>query len=200
MRPALFDGQRSALWRRHRCKKQAHSSTPQGQSPRRQDGSYQSGAGTNAPSSPGGSWNRPCCQSPARHASLAASMRFFDDATKFHQMWRGPSIVAPPSSITRSQRVAVIDPHLHQIGDRGEPIMRMRPHVNALPGQKLRRSHLVKEDERPDHLPLQTWQGTAHLKPTQIAGAWDDDSLNRIDSIANRNDRVKRRVPAYISP
>ena len=69
---------------------------------RRKSGSYRSGAGMNSPSSPDGSWNRPCAQSPARHASRAASIRSFDDATKFHQIWRGPSIVAPPNSITRA--------------------------------------------------------------------------------------------------
>ena len=44
------------------------------------------GSGMNSASSPGGSWKRPCAQSPARQACLAASMRSRDEATKFHQM------------------------------------------------------------------------------------------------------------------
>lgn len=47
---------------------------------------YRSGAGMNSASSPGGRRNRPCIQSPARQASFAASIRSFEEATKFHQM------------------------------------------------------------------------------------------------------------------
>ena len=46
----------------------------------------QAGAGMNSASSPGGRRKRPCSQSPARQASFAASIRSFDEATKFHQM------------------------------------------------------------------------------------------------------------------
>src|SRR5690606_34480122 len=45
-----------------------------------------SGSGMNSASSPGGSWNRPCSQSPLRQASLAASIFSCDDATKFHEI------------------------------------------------------------------------------------------------------------------
>ncbi len=64
-------------------------------------GFYRSGAGMNSASSPGGRRKRPCAQSPARHASRAASIRSLLEATKFHQIWRGPSIVAPPSNMIR---------------------------------------------------------------------------------------------------
>lgn len=60
-----------------------HSHGTGERSPRR---SYRSGSGMNSSSSPGGSWKRPCAQSPCRQASFAASIRSFDEATKFHQM------------------------------------------------------------------------------------------------------------------
>ena len=60
------------------------------------------GSGMNSASSPGGKRKRPCAQSPARQASLAASIRSRDEATKFHHMNRGPASVSPPSSISRA--------------------------------------------------------------------------------------------------
>ena len=56
--------------------------------------SQRSGSGMNS-LSPGTLAKRPSFQS-----ALAFSMRSFDDDTKFHQMCRGPSIGAPPSSIS----------------------------------------------------------------------------------------------------
>jgi hypothetical protein len=56
--------------------------------------SQRSGSGINS-LSPGTLAKRPAFQS-----ALACSMRALDDDTKFHQMWRGPSMVAPPSSIS----------------------------------------------------------------------------------------------------
>src|SRR5262249_9240959 len=53
-----------------------------------------SGSGMNS-LSPGTLAKRPSFQS-----SLALSIRSCDDDTKFHQLWRGPSIGAPPSSIS----------------------------------------------------------------------------------------------------
>src|SRR5688572_26552154 len=47
---------------------------------------HQSGAGMNSALSSGGSWKRPCSQSPCRQASLAASIFSFEEATKFHQI------------------------------------------------------------------------------------------------------------------
>jgi hypothetical protein len=56
-----------------------------------------SGCGMNSVS-PGAGSNRPACQS-----SFACSIRSFELETKFHQMWRLPSIGSPPSSITRTE-------------------------------------------------------------------------------------------------
>ena len=47
---------------------------------------YFGGKGMNSASSPGGNWKRPCFQSSPRQASFAASIRSFEEATKFHQI------------------------------------------------------------------------------------------------------------------
>ena len=53
--------------------------------------------------SPNTGANRPIFQS-----ALAASMRSFLDDTKFHQMWRIPSIGSPPSAMNRASPLARI--------------------------------------------------------------------------------------------
>src|SRR5258706_134389 len=119
---------------------------------------------------------------PAFQSALASSMRSLREETKFHQIWRGPSSTAPPSSTMRAaatmlgtgalelrtaapsghpvhvaghdgeraaEAVAMHDLAVEQIGDGGEPDMRMRAYVDALAGAKLRRTHVIEEDERP---------------------------------------------------
>jgi hypothetical protein len=56
------------------------------------------------------------------------------------------------------------DTAIEQIGHGCKPNMRMRPHVHALSGDELNRSHLVKKDERTNHLSFSVRQRTAHLK------------------------------------
>ena len=64
--------------------------------------STHSGSGMNSLSSPGTVSKRPAFQS-----ALACSMRSLREETKFHQMCRGPSIAAPPTSTTRASLAAV---------------------------------------------------------------------------------------------
>src|SRR5207237_10738380 len=61
-----------------------------------------SGSGMNSVSSPGTLSKRRSFQS-----ALACSMRSRREETKFHQMKRGPSIAAPPTSTTRAVVAAV---------------------------------------------------------------------------------------------
>ena len=96
-----------------------------------------------------------------------------------------------------AEAVAVLELAAEEIGDGGEPDMRMRPHVDALAGQELRRPRLVEEDERPDHLPLRRRQRPAHLEAAEVAGARDDQRLDRVDRVAGRAARVERGVPAH---
>ena len=77
--------------------------------------------------------------------------------------------------------VAVHHGAVEQVGDGGKPDMRVRPHVEPLPGDELNRPHLVEEDERTDHLPFAVRQRAAHGEAVaQIAHARNDDELERI--------------------
>ncbi len=63
-------------------------------------------------------------------------------------------------------------------GDGGKPDVGVRAHVQALPGNELNRSHLIKENERTDHLALAVRQGATHRKAVaQIAHAGNDDQV-----------------------
>ena len=44
---------------------------------------------------------------PAFQSALAWSMRSLREETKFHQMWRGPSMAAPPTTASRAGETAV---------------------------------------------------------------------------------------------
>jgi hypothetical protein len=57
----------------------------------------------NSSASPGTVSKRPAFQS-----ALACSIRSGRDETKFHQMWRGPSIVSPPTSTIRADTVSAL--------------------------------------------------------------------------------------------
>jgi hypothetical protein len=63
-----------------------------------------------------------------------------------------------------AQRGPVMHTSPEQMGDSGEPDVRMRPHIGSLPRQHLGRPYLVEEDERPCHLPLGRGQRAAHLE------------------------------------
>jgi len=65
-------------------------------------GQPQSGNGMNSCRSSIGRSKRPLPQRASRHSSFADSIFSRLDATKFHQTWRGPFSVAPPSAIMRA--------------------------------------------------------------------------------------------------
>ena len=75
--------------------------------------------------------------------------------------------------------------------------MRVRAHIDPLPGQKFRRTHLIEKDEGPDHLALHRRQRPAHLEPAQIPGARHNDGFDGIHGIADRDSWIKKRVPAH---
>src|SRR5580658_3189109 len=51
---------------------------------------------------------------PAFQSALAASMRSWREETKFHQMWRGPSMAAPPTMTKWASLAARIASLEHQ--------------------------------------------------------------------------------------
>ena len=61
---------------------------------------------------------------------------------------RHPVDGAGPDRQRGAEAVAMHDLAVEQIGDGGEPDMRMRPHVDAVAGLEHRRAEMVEEDER----------------------------------------------------
>ena len=70
--------------------------------------------------------------------------------------------------------VAVHDAAVEQVGHGREPDMRMRAHVDALPGDELHWPHLVEEAERADLLAAAVRQRAPHRESTEVAGARHD--------------------------
>ena len=90
-----------------------------------------SGNGMNSISSPGTlpKW-------PAFHSAFACSMRSLRDDTKFHQMWRGPSIGAPPQ-ITRCASVTAFTVNLSPgLNTRSCPGANVSPAISSVPSTR----------------------------------------------------------------
>jgi hypothetical protein len=61
--------------------------------------------------------------------------------------------------------------------------MRVRPDVDALPGDKLCRPHLIEENEWPDHLPLRRGKRAADFEAAEVTRSWHDDLLHDITGL-----------------
>ncbi len=96
-----------------------------------------------------------------------------------------------------AETVAMLELSVIKIGNGAQPDMWMRPDVDPLTGQKLRRAGLIEEDKGTDHLPLRRGQRAAHFETAQIAGARDDQGFNVIKLTRIGAGRVQRRVPAH---
>ncbi len=81
---------------------------------------------------------------------------------------RHPVDVTRPDHLLAAEAVAVHDLALEQIGDRGQPDMRMRTHIGALPGRHRHRAHVIEEDERADGLSRGGRQQAAHGEIAQV--------------------------------
>ena len=84
-----------------------------------------------------------------------------------------------------------------QVGDRGQPDVRVRPYVDPLAEQELGRPHLVEEDERPNHLPLCRRQRPAHLETAEVAGPRHDHHIDRLQRLLLVALWVAPRLPAH---
>jgi hypothetical protein len=73
-----------------------------------------------------------------------------------------PVDLVRPDTLSETQTVTMQDLALEQIGDRGQPDMRMRPHIERAAGREFDRSHLVEEDERADATSLRGRQHPSH--------------------------------------
>ena len=67
------------------------------------------------------------------------------------------------------------------VGDRSETDMRVRPHVEFLGQENIRRRHIIEKDERPDHLPVRRGQHAADRQAaTKVARPRHQDRLNQV--------------------
>ena len=70
---------------------------------------------------------------------------------------------------------------VEQIGDGGEPDMRMRAHVEAVAGLEHGRPEMIEEHERADHARLRRRQRAPHREAVaEIGGARHDHRLERV--------------------
>src|SRR5690348_13448020 len=105
--------------------------------------------------------------------AFGAALRMDDPAAGAHPVDR-----ARLDRLDRSQTVTVEYLALDQIGDRGEPDMGVRTHVEPLPVAQRDRPHLVEEDEWPDHPPLWLRQRASYRETvTQIARRRQDHEV-----------------------
>jgi hypothetical protein len=91
-----------------------------------------------------------------------------------------PVHVAGPDVLCAAKTVTMQDLTLEQVGQGGKTNMGMWPHIQSFAGHELARSHLIKEDERADHLPFVCWQGPTHLEASNVVGTGYDDSLDAV--------------------
>src|ERR1700689_3128526 len=87
---------------------------------------------------------------------------------------------ARPDRHRGAKTVAMHDLAVEQVGDGGEPDMRVRPHVDAVAGLEHRRAEMVEEDEWPDHARLPRRQRAMHLEAAEIDGARHDHLLDGV--------------------
>jgi hypothetical protein len=108
-----------------------------------------------------------------------------------------PVDVALTDDLFRSQAVATKNLAAKEIGDGREPDMRMGTHIGPLPCGDLRRSELVEEDERTDHLPLRRRQGAADLETAKVDRARHDQCFDCVGADGVGIKGLEQRVLAH---
>ena len=93
--------------------------------------------------------------------------------------------------------VPVMEVAAKEVRDSAKTDMRMRPDVDALPGQQFGRAGLIEEDERSDHLPLRRRQGAPNLEAAQVSSARDDERFDRVEANLIGTARFDCRVPTH---
>ncbi len=78
-----------------------------------------------------------------------------------------------------------------EVGDGREANMGMRPYVDAPARDELSRSHLVEEDERPDHLALRRRKRAANLEIADVARSRHDQGFDGLDGDGVGTDGVQ---------
>ena len=75
--------------------------------------------------------------------------------------------------------------------------MGVSANVHTLARDKLHRPEMVKEDERPDHLPFAVRQSAPDREGANVAAARDDDQFERVARGAIAEDGVEVGLPAH---
>ena len=114
------------------------------------------------------------CVPPSRARALEA-LRMRDAAARRH-----PVHLAGPDRLLGADAVAMHDLAVEQIGDGRQPDVRMRPHVDRARNarREIDRTHVIEEDERPDHAPLRERQHASDLEAAEVAAPLFDDELD----------------------
>ena len=120
------------------------------------------------------------------------SLRMRDAAPRHH-----PIDVAGTNDLVRSHAVPVLNLAKQEIRDGREPDMGVGTHVGSLPRGDVRRSKMVKEDERTDHLALLGGKGATHLEAAEIDRAWHDQRFDGVEADSVGISGLKQRVPAH---
>src|SRR4030095_9967406 len=110
---------------------------------------------------------------PALPHIIGRALRMDDALAGRHQVDR-----ARLDPLARTDRIAMVDGAVEQIGDGGEIDMRMRPHVHAFAGHQLRRPEMVDEDKGPDHRPLSLRQRPPDFECAQVMSDGHNDLLD----------------------
>src|SRR5712671_4377395 len=90
-------------------------------------------------------------------ARRIGALGMYDAAAGGHPVHR-----AGPDRDGGAEAVAVHDLAVEQVGDGGEPAVRMRAYVEAVAGLEHGRTEMIEEHERADHARLRRRQRAAH--------------------------------------
>ena len=93
--------------------------------------------------------------------------------------------------------VAVDDFAVIEVGQGGQPDMRMRPHVEPVAALELGRAEMIEKDERPDRPPAAVRQRAAHRKAIQINAARHHHGFERIAGITVARGRILARKKTH---
>jgi hypothetical protein len=96
-----------------------------------------------------------------------------------------------------SERIPVHDLAFEQIGHSRKTNMWMGANIHAGAQQEFVGAHLVKKDERTDHLPPRRRQRAAHLEAADVPAARNDHHFDGIAGKAIARLWVFSRLPAH---
>src|SRR5690606_34968616 len=109
-----------------------------------------------------------------------------------------PVDLAGMDRLLGADAVPVHDLAFEQVGDRGQPDVRMRTHVDTARQARfeLYRAHVVEKDEGTHHAPLHEWQHTPDFKAAEVLAALGDDKFDH--GLVPEADLVREAISASV--